>query len=184
MRAILLKGGRVIDPVRAIDHVTDLLLLDGKIAASGVPVPGGAATIDCRGCWVTPGLVDPHVHLRDPGFPQKETILTGLRAAAAGGFTTVAAMANTAPVNDTPEVTRYMLERASDARCARLVPVSAVSKGLHGVEPVDFEAMIEAGARLFSDDGMPIDDAAFLKRALEQTGRLGYAVSLHEEDRG
>src|SRR5512135_3364591 len=181
MRAILLKGGRVIDPVRAIDHVTDLLLLDGKIAASGVPVPGGAATIDCRGCWVTPGLIDPHVHLRDPGFPHKETIATGLRAAAAGGFTSVAAMANTSPVNDNPEVTRYMLDQAAAVHAARLVPVSAVTRGLGGREMVDFAAMAAAGARLFSDDGIPIDDQAVLADALEQVARLGFVISLHEE---
>ena len=85
--------------------------------------------IDARGCWIVPGLIDPHVHLRDPGFPEKETIQTGLRAAAAGGFTTVAAMANTSPVNDNPATTRYMLERAREVHSARLVPVSAVTHG-------------------------------------------------------
>jgi dihydroorotase len=135
------------------------------------------------GCWIVPGLIDPHVHLRDPGFPEKETILTGLRAAAAGGFTTVAAMANTSPVNDRPAITRYMLERAAQAHCTRLAPVSAVTHGLGGIEPVDFAAMVDAGARLFSDDGIPIDDAGVLSRALDETMRLGYAVALHEEDR-
>ena len=135
------------------------------------------------GCWIVPGLIDPHVHLRDPGFPEKETILTGLRAAAAGGFTAVAAMANTSPVNDNPATTRYMLERALEAHAARLVPVSAVTHGLHGIEPVDFAAMVEAGAGLFSDDGIPIDDAMILSRALDEAKRLGYAISLHEEDR-
>ena len=139
--------------------------------------------IDVSGCWVAPGLIDPHVHLRDPGFPEKETISTGLRAAAAGGFTTVAAMANTSPVNDNPATTRYMLERAREAHSARLVPVSAVTQGLRGIESVDFAAMVEAGARLFSDDGIPIDDAMVLSRALDEAKRLGYAVALHEEDR-
>src|SRR5208283_2680379 len=103
---------------------------------------------------------DPHVHLRDPGFPEKETILSGLRAAAVGGFTTVAAMANTSPVNDSPAITRYMLDSARDAHAARLVPVSAVTRSLGGAELVDFDAMAAAGARLFSDDGIPIDDPA------------------------
>jgi dihydroorotase len=187
LNPILLTGGRVIDPASALDGEFDLLVRDGKIAAverAGTRVNSGDATIvPLIGCWIVPGLVDPHVHLRDPGFPEKETILTGLRAAAAGGFTTVAAMANTSPVNDKPAITRYMLERAAEAHCARLVPVSAVTQGLGGIEPVDFAAMVDAGARLFSDDGIPIDDAAVLSRALDETGRLGYAIALHEEDR-
>ena len=142
-----------------------------------------ATTVDVNGYWIVPGLIDPHVHLRDPGFPEKETIPTGLRAAAAGGFTQVAAMANTSPANDSPETTRYMLDRAKDAHSSRLVPVSAVTRGLRGIETVDFGAMAKAGARLFSDDGIPIDDAMVLSRALDETRRLGYAVSLHEEDR-
>ena len=139
--------------------------------------------IDAHGWWVMPGLIDPHVHLRDPGFPQKETIATGLRAAAAGGFTAVAAMANTSPVNDTPDITRYMLDRAREVHASRLIPVSAVTKGLRGAELVDFAAMAEAGARLFSDDGIPIDDQVILARALDELARLNFAVSLHEEDR-
>ncbi len=177
----------MIDPASALDGNYDLLVRDGEIAA----VQGAgtrmnlhdASLVDASGCWIVPGLIDPHVHLRDPGFPEKETILTGLRAAAAGGFTAVAAMANTSPVNDRPAITRYMLERAGEAHSARLVPVSAVTQGLRGIEPVDFAAMVDAGARLFSDDGIPIDDAAVLSRALHETRRLGYAVALHEEDR-
>src|SRR5271168_1141869 len=184
---MLLRGGRVIDPANMIDGAYDLLVRDGKIAAVERAAtrmnPHDATIVDLSGCWIAPGLIDPHVHLRDPGFPEKETILTGLRAAAAGGFTAVAAMANTSPVNDSPVTTRYMLERAKAAHSARLVPVSAVTHGLGGVEPVDFAAMVEAGARLFSDDGIPIDDALVLSRALDETNRLGYAVSLHEEDR-
>jgi dihydroorotase len=187
LNSILLRGGRVIDPAGAIDGQYDVLVRDGEIAAverAGVlKNVEDALTVDVNGCWIVPGLIDPHVHLRDPGFPEKETIPTGLRAAAAGGFTTVAAMANTSPVNDSPATTRYMLERAREARSARLVPVSAVTQGLGGIEPVDFAAMLEAGARLFSDDGIPVDDAMVLSRALDETKWLGYAVSLHEEDR-
>src|ERR1700735_5088518 len=162
LNSILLRGGRVIDPAYGLDGEYDVLLRDGEIAAverAGTRLNSEAALVDASGCWIVPGLIDPHVHLRDPGFPEKETILTGLRAAAAGGFTTGAAMANTSPVNDNPGTTRYMLERAREAHSARLVPVSAVTQGLRGIEPVDFEAMLEAGARLFSDDGIPIDDA-------------------------
>ncbi|MGH7923167.1 MAG: dihydroorotase [Candidatus Binatus sp.] len=187
MNSILLRGGRVIDPANARDGEYDLLVRGGEIAAverTGARMNlQGPNIVDARGCWIVPGLIDPHVHLRDPGFPEKETIMTGLRAAAAGGFTTVAAMANTSPVNDNPATTRYMLERAMEAHAARLVPVSAVTQGLHGIEPVNFPAMADAGARLFSDDGIPIDNAMILSRALDETKRLGYAVSLHEEDR-
>lgn len=187
MSRILLRGGRLIDPAREIDQTCDLLVAQGAIEAIDEPgrlgLPAGATVIDASGCWVAPGLVDPHVHLRDPGFPEKETIATGLRAAAAGGFTSVAAMANTSPVNDNPEVTRYMLDHAAAVHAARLVPVSAVTRGLGGREMVDFAAMAAAGARLFSDDGIPIDDQAVLADALEQVARLGFVISLHEEDR-
>ena len=187
MNSMLLRGGKLIDPGNAVEGAYDLLVRDGEIEAvepaGSLTAVEDVAIVDVRGCWVVPGLIDPHVHLRDPGFPEKETIATGLRAAAAGGFTAVAAMANTSPVNDNPEITRYMLERSRSARCARLIPVSAVTLGLRGVELVDFAAMIEAGARLFSDDGIPIDDAMILSRAFDETKRLGYAVSLHEEDR-
>jgi dihydroorotase len=177
----------VIDPASAVDGQYDVLVRDGQVAAME---PIGTRmnfqdtmVVEAKGYWVVPGLIDPHVHLRDPGFPQKETIQTGLRAAAAGGFTTVAAMANTSPVNDDPAITRYMLERAEKAHSTRLVPVSAVTKGLCGIDTVDFGAMVEAGARLFSDDGIPIDDAMVLSRAFDEIKSLGYAVSLHEEDR-
>jgi dihydroorotase len=187
LSAMLLKGGRVIDPASALDGAYDVLVRDGDIAAverAGARINAqDAIVIDASGCWIVPGLIDPHVHLRDPGFPEKETIPTGLHAAAAGGFTAVVAMANTSPVNDSPATTSYMLERAKQAHSARLLPVSAVTHGLAGAELVDFAAMIEAGARLFSDDGIPIDDAMILSRAFDEAKRLGYAVSLHEEDR-
>jgi len=187
MRPLMLRGGRVIDPVAGIDGAYDVLVIDGEIEAlepaGALAPPEGVETLDCSGLWVVPGLIDVHVHLRDPGFPQKETILTGLRAAAAGGFTTVAAMANTSPVDDTPEVARYMIERAREAHASRLIPVSAVTRGLAGRELVDFAAMAEAGARLYSDDGVPIDDEAVLVRAFGEAARIGFAISLHEEDR-
>ena len=186
MSRILLRGGRLIDPAHAIDGLRDVLIAEGEVEAIEPPgrlgVPEGATSINATGCWIVPGLVDPHVHLRDPGFPEKETIATGLRAAAAGGFTAVAAMANTSPVNDTPEVTHYMLAQAAEVHAARLVPVSAVTRGLGGRETVDFAAMVAAGARLFSDDGIPIDDQAVLASAMEQIARLGFAISLHEEE--
>jgi len=183
----MLRGGRVIDPAFEIDGAYDVLVIDGEVEAlepSGIlKPPADAVVIGCAGLWVVPGLIDVHVHLRDPGFPQKETIRSGLRAAAAGGFTTVAAMANTSPVDDTPAIARYMLEQAQAARATRLIPVSAVTKGLVGRELVDFAAMAEAGARLYSDDGIPIDDEAILVEAFRAAVRVNFAISLHEEDR-
>ena len=188
MSSLFFKSGRVIDPANRIDGAFDLVVRDGVIDAiedaGTIAIPQDASIVEAKGLWIVPGLIDPHVHLRDPGFPAKETISSGLRASAAGGFTTVAAMANTSPVNDTPEVTRYMLERAKKVGAAQLVPVSAVTRGLAGDELVDFEAMAAAGAHLFSDDGIPIDDVELLARALSAAKSLGSAISLHEEDRG
>jgi dihydroorotase len=187
VNSVLLRGGRVIDPASGLDDARDVMVIAGRVQEVAGPgtlrAPEGVPVIAAEGCWVMPGLIDPHVHLRDPGFPEKETIASGLRAAAAGGFTAVAAMANTSPPNDTPEITGYMLKRASETHAARLVPVSAVTRGLAGREPVDFAAMAEAGARLFSDDGLPVDDQVLLSRALDEVTRLGFAISLHEEDR-
>ncbi len=187
MNSLLLSGGRLIDPARGLDGIFDLRVSDGRIDAIAPPgelrAEGSALAVDVSGWWVMPGLIDVHAHLRDPGFPDKETIASGLRAAAAGGFTRVAAMANTSPVNDCPEVVRYMLTQARAAHAAALTPVSAVSKGLRGAEAVDYRAMVEAGARLFSDDGMPVDDQRLLARALDEVSALGFVVSLHEEDR-
>jgi dihydroorotase len=183
----MLKGGRVVDPLSGVDGLYDVIVVDGEIEglepAGAFGIPTGAQVVDCTGMWVVPGLVDPHVHLRDPGFPEKETIESGLRAAAAGGFTAVAAMANTSPVNDSAAITHYMLQRARGTKTARLIPVSAVTRGLQGRELVDFDAMIEAGAQMFSDDGLPIDDQAVLIRAFDEASRTGFAISLHEEDR-
>jgi dihydroorotase len=187
MTRLMLKGGRIIDPISGIDGLYDVTLLDGTIGAvepgNSAAAPQDAIVLDCAAMWIVPGLIDAHVHLRDPGFPEKETIASGLQAAVVGGFTTVAAMANTSPVNDSPDITRYMLARARDAKAAHLVPVSAVTKGLQGQELVDFDAMVQAGARLFSDDGLPIDDQALLVQAFDESSRTGFAVSLHEEDR-
>src|SRR5665213_2280547 len=187
MRPLVLRGGRVIDPISGVDDIYDVLVIDGEIDAleptGTIELAANVEMIDCSGLWVVPGLIDVHVHLRDPGFPQKETIMTGLRAAAAGGFTTVAAMANTSPVDDNPAIAQYMLDRAHEVNGTRLIPISAVTKGLAGRELVDFVAMAGAGARLYSDDGIPIDDEAILVGAFREVSKTGFAISLHEEDR-
>jgi dihydroorotase len=184
---MVLRGARVIDPANQIDGMFDLRIIDGVIDAleppQALPHRPDVQELDVVGYWVTPGLIDVHVHLRDPGFPQKETIASGLRAAAAGGFTAVAAMANTSPVNDSPRVTQYMMAQAKAVKGAALIAVSAVSVGLKGIEAVDYRSMVEAGARLFSDDGMPIDDQFLMMRALDEIAGLGFVISLHEEDR-
>ena len=180
-------GGLLIDPASGLEAPRDILVSGGRIAAIAPPgaiTPvAGADVIAAAGCWVVPGLIDVHTHLRDPGFPHKETIESGLHAAAGGGFVAVAAMANTDPVNDRAEVTAYMLARAAEVKAAALIPVGAVTKGLKGLEAADYEALAAAGVRMFSDDGMPVDNPALLTNALDAARRLGLAISLHEEDR-
>ena len=182
---LVIRGGRVLDPGSAIDAVADLLIDRGTIVGT-VPreeAPAARATIDAAGLWVTPGLIDMHVHLREPGGEHKETIATGVAAAVAGGFTTVAAMANTSPVNDSVEVTRYVIARGREAGLARVLPIAAVTKGLAGEELTDFDALREAGAVAFSDDGMPIASVEIMRRALAAGRRVGAAVITHAEDR-
>ncbi|HEY2104153.1 MAG TPA: amidohydrolase family protein, partial [Candidatus Binataceae bacterium] len=161
MKELYVMGGVVIDPWSGLNEPRDLLVSGARIAALATPgalkPAPGAEVIAAGGCWVVPGLIDVHTHLRDPGFPHKETIESGLRAAAAGGFVAVAAMANTNPVNDCPEVTAYMLARAAEVKAAALIAVGAVTRGLRGLEAADYEALAAAGVRMLSDDGMPVD---------------------------
>jgi len=187
VKDLYVKGGVVIDPASGLEARRDVLVSGARIAAiaplGALKAAAGANVIAADGCWVVPGLIDVHTHLRDPGFPHKETIQSGLRAAAAGGFVAVAAMANTDPVNDNPEVTAYMLARAAEVKSAALIPVGAVSRGLKGLEPADYEALAGAGVMMLSDDGMPVDNPVLLAAALDTAKRLQLAVSLHEEDR-
>jgi len=171
------------DPKTGRDQMTDLLLEDGRIAAIGEQEENGTyeRVIDAEGCIVAPGLIDVHVHFRDPGFTYKEDIESGSRAAAAGGFTTVVCMANTKPTMDDPDTLRELLERAKDLPI-KMLQASAVSKDLKGKELVDFRAMKEAGAVGFTDDGIPLMDAVTLKRAMELAKECDMPISLHEED--
>lgn len=183
--AILISGGTVIDPANGRNGRFDVLVAAGKIAEIGAPgsIRTDAERIDADGMWVTPGLIDIHVHLREPGYEYKETVATGTLAAVAGGFTAVACMANTNPVNDSAAVTEYVLERAAEAKLARVYPVGAVTVGLAGERLAEIGEMREAGIVAISDDGMPIADAALMRRALEYSSMFGLPVIAHEEDR-
>ncbi len=182
----LVAGGRVVDPRAGTVAPEDLLLEAGRIAARG---PGGsidveAAVLDARGLLVFPGLLDMHVHLREPGQEYKETVATGVAAALAGGFAAVACMANTSPVNDSGAVTRFILERAVMAGGARVHPIGAVSVGLAGERLAEIGEMHRAGIVAVSDDGKPVMDAGLMRRALEYTRLFDLPVIAHEEDEG
>jgi dihydroorotase len=190
---ILIRGGRVIDPAQGIDRHLDVWIADGKIRALEpdlrVPLQCGPddphpapRIIEAQGCVVAPGFLDMHVHLREPGFEYKETIATGLAAAAAGGFTAVAAMANTKPANDTPAVTEFMLRRAAAVGGTRLFPIGAVSVGLAGEELAEIGGMQQAGIVGLSDDGMPVMDPRLMRRAMEYGRMLELPILSHCED--
>ncbi len=176
----LIKNGRIIDPKNSRDEVGDLLIADGCIV--DVREAGREVVeIDAADCWVVPGLIDMHVHLREPGEEYKEDILSGTRAAAAGGFTGVACMPNTRPVNDTRAVTDMILERAETAS-ARVYPVAAISKGSNGTSLTEFGELREAGAVAVSDDGLPVRDSQLMRRTLEYAADFGLAVISHSEE--
>jgi dihydroorotase len=184
--SMLIKGGRVIDP-GSRDQVCDVLITDGHIEAlqpaGALPVcPDGVEVIDAHGLWLTPGLVDIHVHFREPGQEYKESILSGSRAAAAGGFTAVCTMPNTNPVNDDPTVTQYILAKAAQAALVHVHPVASISKGLHGEQLVEFGALREAGAVAVSDDGMPVMNSQLMRRAMEYAAAFGLRVISHCEE--
>lgn len=183
---LLIRGGRVIDPASARDETGSIVIVNGKVEDF---LPGGSEpgtfdgkVIEAAGKWVLPGLIDMHVHLRDPGFEWKEDIRSGTTAAASGGFASVVCMANTNPVNDHPEVTRYIREKALAEGRAHVFPVAAVTRRLEGREMTDFAELSEAGAIAFSDDGMPVRSPLVLRRALEYAGAFDFLVMEHAED--
>jgi dihydroorotase len=181
---IWIRGGRVLDPAAERDAVLDLLIEDGRIAAIGDDLaPVGAERIDAAGCWVAPGFVDLHAHLREPGQEYKEDIASGGRAAAAGGFSAVACMANTNPVNDDPSVTDYILDRARQDAPVRVYPVAAATQRLEGRVMTEMVALAAAGAVAFSDDGHTIMDAGVMRRVLEYSRLVSAPVIVHAEDR-
>jgi len=176
-----IKNGRIIDPVNHIDQIRDLLIIDGRIAAPDQAVPQDVPEIDASGCWVVPGLIDMHVHLREPGEEYKEDILSGARSAAAGGFTGVVCMPNTRPVNDCKAVTALILTQAAQA-AVRVYPVGAISKGLEGHQLAEFGEMQAAGIVAVSDDGRPVRDSQLMRRALEYANDFGLTVISHSEE--
>ncbi|MBW1979670.1 MAG: dihydroorotase [Deltaproteobacteria bacterium] len=187
---LLLKNGTIIDPSQNMHQQGDLLLLDGKIAALGAAAARAAEgvadlqTIEVTGKAVVPGLIDMHTHLREPGFEYKETIRTGSEAAVAGGFTSVACMPNTDPVNDNRSVTEFILQQARQCGLANVYPVAALSKASEGRTLTEFADLRDAGAVAFSDDGNPVIRSAVMRRALEYAYSLGMPVISHCEDRG
>jgi dihydroorotase len=184
MKRLLLKGGRVVDPAAGRDGEFDVLIEGDRIARVGKALPAdGADVFDVKPGWiVAPGLIDIHVHLREPGQEHKETIATGTASAVAGGFTAVACMPNTDPVNDHPGITELILRRAAAAGHARVYPIGAVSIGSNGEQMAELAAQKAAGCVAFTDDGRPVASALLMRRALEYAGMLGVPIVDHCED--
>jgi dihydroorotase len=185
MKKILIKGGRIIDPASKIDGIKNLLLEEGKVkeVSSGQYAAGGdVEIIEAKGCLVLPGLIDMHAHLRDPGRPDKETIASGSRAAALGGFTSVCCMANTNPAADNPAVIEYIVAKAKAEAVVNIFPVAAVTRGLQGEELAEMGRCYAEGAVAFSDDGNPIMRAGVMRRALEYARQFGVPIISHCED--
>jgi dihydroorotase len=180
----LLRGGRVVDPANGIDGTFDVFIDGDRIAAVGKDLPvGDAAVVDVpTGLIVCPGFIDMHVHLREPGQEHKETVATGVAAAVAGGFTAVACMPNTSPVNDNANVTAFILARAAEAALARVYPIGAVSKGSKGSLLADIGELKQAGCVAITDDGHPVATALLLRRALEYAAMFDLPVIEHCED--
>jgi dihydroorotase len=181
----LLRSGRVVDPANGRDGVFDVLIDGNRIARVGrdLPVDAGVRVVEVpSGLVVCPGLIDMHVHLREPGQEHKETIATGTAAAVAGGFTAVACMPNTSPVNDNAGVTRYILTKAAEANLARVYPIGAVSRGQKGEELADLAELKESGCVAVTDDGHPVATAMLMRRALEYTSMFDMPVIEHCEE--
>ena len=180
----LLKGARVVDPANGRDGALDVLIADGRVIRVGPDLPAGDASVVelPHDLVICPGLIDMHVHLREPGQEHKETVATGTAAAVAGGFTAVACMPNTSPVNDNAEVTGYILRKAAEANLARVYPIGAVSRGQKGEQLADIAELREAGCVALTDDGRPVATALLMRRALEYAGMFGMPVIEHCEE--
>ncbi len=183
MAKILIKGGRVISPAQKLDKTCDVLIEKGKIVAIGKGLDDkGAKVIDAAGKIVTPGLVDIHVHLRDPGLEYKEDIVSGTLSAVTGGFTSVACMPNTQPVNDNQTVTSYILNKAAQQGHCRVFPIASISKGLEGESLTGMGELKELGVTAVSDDGKPVSNPQLMRRAMEYAKPFGLTIVSHAED--
>ena len=183
MSRLLLKGGRVIDPGQGLDATLDVMITEGAIEAVGPRLPArGAQVLELKGLLVCPGFIDLHTHLREPGREDKETIATGTRAAAAGGYTAVCAMPNTDPVNDNAGITRAILEKARAEGTVRVYPIGAITRGQRGVELSEMGDLKQAGCVAVSDDGKPVASAQVMRRALENAKTFALVVIDHCEE--
>ena len=181
--ALLLKGGRLVDPGAGVDRVADMIVRDGKIVEIGedLTIPKGI-TVECAEKIVVPGLVDLHTHLREPGREDKETVASGTRAAAHGGFTAVCAMPNTSPVCDTGSAVRFLIERAEETGVVRVHPIGALTAGQKGEALAEMGDMLAEGAVAFSDDGRGVQTAAMMRRCMDYANAFGAIVVSHCED--
>lgn len=184
MRPLLFVGGRVIDPSQGLDTVADVVVIEGRIAAvgRGLGAPDGAEIVDARGAVLAPGLIDLHVHLREPGREDVETVATGARAAAAGGFTAVCAMPNTDPVTDNQAAVGFIVKQAAAAGAARVYPIGAISLGQQGKQLAEFGELVGAGAVAVSDDGKPVVSSHLMRMALAYARTFDIPVADHCEE--
>ena len=183
MSRLLIKDGHLIEPSSGIDEQRDVLIEDGRVAAIEPRVEAADAdVVDAGGCFVAPGFLDIHVHLREPGIEHAETIETGAKAAAAGGFTSVCCMPNTIPVNDSPTVTSFIVERARHTAIVNVFPIGAITKGSKGEQLAEIGAMKKAGIVAISDDGRPVMNSRVMRRAMEYAASFGLTVIDHCED--
>ncbi len=183
-RPLIIKGGRIVDPSQDIDRVADLVLKDGKVAGieSNAAASGDFEVVNAKGLLVTPGWVDIHCHFREPGQGHKETIKTGSQAAASGGFTSVACMANTNPVNDSPFVTSYLMQKIAAESLVNIYPIGSCTKGLLGEELSPIGSMFEAGIVAVSDDGKTVMNSYLMRKAMDYAKRFDLVVIVHCED--
>lgn len=181
---LLVKGGLVVDPVKGSISEKNILVADGKISRIGSNLNAGKCEVlDATGMYVSPGLIDMHVHLREPGFEAKETILTGTRSAARGGFTSVACMPNTNPVADNAAIISYIINNARENGIVHVYPIGAITRQSKGVELAEMGDMKGAGVAAFSDDGMPVMNAGLMRRAMQYARMLGMTIISHSEDK-
>src|SRR5687767_685401 len=182
MASLLIQNGTILDPAQKLERKADLLIRDGRIASIGENLGKADRVIDAAGCFVTPGLIDIHVHFREPGDEEEETIASGAAAAVAGGFTTVCCMPNTKPALDSEGLVEFILEEAQRAGLANVLPIGAITKGREGKELAEIGSMHERGAIAFSDDGVGVGDAAVMRKALQYLKMFDALLTQHCEE--